>query len=303
MSRQLSALAFTHGSHIYFGNGTYDPDASSGKRLLAHELTHVVQQGQAPPQQSGKAAVSDAVQGHTPAVQRVATWTAGSVHQTNNLANAVVNGSAVGVTWPTLNGATFWSAAAARAALARPTLTFSSPTSGGVNARVGTVAQNTGSFDETVLAPGPWTVSAPKATIAAIFPALNMTGAGNTTFRAIGNPSDEAMFQANRRHEDHHATDHQAAFNSHVANWDRRLTEARTAGTDFNGRTEAEAQTALYTAMGGTPDQVADAFMNALVAAVVAFHATPAGGAVRGPTDATASPDFSTSSAKYSNPS
>jgi hypothetical protein len=46
LSDQLGALAFTHSNHIYFGNGRYDPAASSGKRLLAHELAHVVQQGQ-----------------------------------------------------------------------------------------------------------------------------------------------------------------------------------------------------------------------------------------------------------------
>ena len=49
ISRQLSALAFTHGTHIYFGNGMYDPSGSAGKRLLAHELTHVVQQGHGAP--------------------------------------------------------------------------------------------------------------------------------------------------------------------------------------------------------------------------------------------------------------
>jgi len=44
MSRELNAEAFTYGRDIYFGAGRYGPDTSSGKRLLAHELTHVVQQ-------------------------------------------------------------------------------------------------------------------------------------------------------------------------------------------------------------------------------------------------------------------
>ena len=47
MSRTLSAQAFTYGNHIYFGAGKYDPGSSAGKKLLAHELTHVVQQGAA----------------------------------------------------------------------------------------------------------------------------------------------------------------------------------------------------------------------------------------------------------------
>lgn len=45
LNRQLGARAFTHGSDIYFNKGEYNPDSSEGKHLLAHELTHVVQQG------------------------------------------------------------------------------------------------------------------------------------------------------------------------------------------------------------------------------------------------------------------
>jgi ABC-type phosphate/phosphonate transport system substrate-binding protein len=44
MNRELNAQAFTNGSDIYFGAGKYSPSSSDGKRLLAHELTHVVQQ-------------------------------------------------------------------------------------------------------------------------------------------------------------------------------------------------------------------------------------------------------------------
>jgi hypothetical protein len=48
MNRDLGAQAFTHGNDIYFNSGKYDPSSANGKRLLAHELTHVVQQGAAP---------------------------------------------------------------------------------------------------------------------------------------------------------------------------------------------------------------------------------------------------------------
>ena len=44
MSKQLQAQAFTRGSDIYFNSGKFNPVSSSGKLLLAHELTHVVQQ-------------------------------------------------------------------------------------------------------------------------------------------------------------------------------------------------------------------------------------------------------------------
>lgn len=44
MSQELNAKAFTLGEDIYFNQGQYQPHSSEGKRLLAHELTHVVQQ-------------------------------------------------------------------------------------------------------------------------------------------------------------------------------------------------------------------------------------------------------------------
>ena len=44
MNKKLNAQAFTHGNDIYFNSGKYRPETAEGKRLLAHELTHVVQQ-------------------------------------------------------------------------------------------------------------------------------------------------------------------------------------------------------------------------------------------------------------------
>jgi Domain of unknown function (DUF4157) len=43
--RSVNARAFTVGRDIVFGAGQYAPETESGKSLLAHELTHVVQQG------------------------------------------------------------------------------------------------------------------------------------------------------------------------------------------------------------------------------------------------------------------
>ena len=40
----LSARAFTRGDNVFFGRGQYVPATARGRRLLAHELTHVVQQ-------------------------------------------------------------------------------------------------------------------------------------------------------------------------------------------------------------------------------------------------------------------
>jgi murein DD-endopeptidase MepM/ murein hydrolase activator NlpD len=43
-AHEINALAYTVGNNIVFGRGQYAPDALAGSRLLAHELTHVVQQ-------------------------------------------------------------------------------------------------------------------------------------------------------------------------------------------------------------------------------------------------------------------
>jgi hypothetical protein len=43
-ARSMNALAYSSGSDVVFGKGQYAPETLSGRRLLAHELTHVVQQ-------------------------------------------------------------------------------------------------------------------------------------------------------------------------------------------------------------------------------------------------------------------
>jgi hypothetical protein len=45
LSRQLGAKAFTTGQDVFFREGAYDPGSTAGRELIAHELTHVAQQG------------------------------------------------------------------------------------------------------------------------------------------------------------------------------------------------------------------------------------------------------------------
>jgi hypothetical protein len=61
MNKELGARAFTHDWDIYFGVGQYSPLSIEGKRLLAHELTHVVQQTG-----GAKSREADHVQGEQP---------------------------------------------------------------------------------------------------------------------------------------------------------------------------------------------------------------------------------------------
>ena len=47
-AKSVQAHAYTVGSDVVFQSGKYDPGSDSGKRMLAHELTHVVQQRSGP---------------------------------------------------------------------------------------------------------------------------------------------------------------------------------------------------------------------------------------------------------------
>ncbi|HEX5153067.1 MAG TPA: DUF4157 domain-containing protein [Parafilimonas sp.] len=62
-AKNINALAYTHRNDIVFGPGQYQPNTTEGKRLLAHELTHVVQQNKF---------------SSTPNIQRDVGWARGS---------------------------------------------------------------------------------------------------------------------------------------------------------------------------------------------------------------------------------
>ncbi|WP_317932305.1 DUF4157 domain-containing protein [Halioxenophilus sp. WMMB6] len=63
LNRQVNAKAFAVNNHVFFGKGQYQPDSDQGKELIAHELTHTIQQG---------GAVQRAAEEEPPPVQRVA---------------------------------------------------------------------------------------------------------------------------------------------------------------------------------------------------------------------------------------
>ena len=47
LNKKVSAKAFAVKNHIFFGKDQYQPESDEGKHLLAHELTHTIQQGAA----------------------------------------------------------------------------------------------------------------------------------------------------------------------------------------------------------------------------------------------------------------
>src|SRR6185437_4926596 len=55
-AQSINARAFTFENHLVFNQGEYAPQSASGQQLLAHELTHVVQQGASTPTTTQKPA-------------------------------------------------------------------------------------------------------------------------------------------------------------------------------------------------------------------------------------------------------
>ncbi|MFD2163350.1 DUF4157 domain-containing protein [Paradesertivirga mongoliensis] len=62
LSSSINAQAFTHGNNIYFNSGKYSPNTASGGLLLAHELTHTIQQGAAKANQTSQVARKPLIQ-------------------------------------------------------------------------------------------------------------------------------------------------------------------------------------------------------------------------------------------------
>jgi hypothetical protein len=70
-ARAINAVAYTVGSHIVFGAGRYAPGSAEGRRVLAHELTHTIQQGEGDPALVGRTALPGISGGAAGLVQRI----------------------------------------------------------------------------------------------------------------------------------------------------------------------------------------------------------------------------------------
>jgi hypothetical protein len=108
-ANDIHALAYTVNHSIAFSAGSYAPETSSGRRLLAHELAHVIQQRAAPALAGSEVAVGSV----NDAVEADAERSAG----------AIVSGGDTGVSQPRLSS----SAVVRRTPAAPPTDTWTTP--------------------------------------------------------------------------------------------------------------------------------------------------------------------------------
>ena len=58
LSQAIQAKAFTTGQDVFFNRGQYQPSSHQGQELIAHELTHVVQQKGAAVQRKRKDSIN-----------------------------------------------------------------------------------------------------------------------------------------------------------------------------------------------------------------------------------------------------
>ncbi|MGH8166187.1 MAG: DUF4157 domain-containing protein, partial [Woeseiaceae bacterium] len=82
-TKAIHAMAYTHGKHIVFGRGQYAPGSATGRRLLAHELTHVVQQSRG----SGGAG----------GMLRLGVAESDAEHEADTVARSVVDGQPIAI--------------------------------------------------------------------------------------------------------------------------------------------------------------------------------------------------------------
>jgi hypothetical protein len=323
-AQSIGALAYTVGPHIAFAAGRFAPGSDRGRRLLAHELVHTVQQGHSRIQrhpgaiQQGEVGLvdnpeefEDKESGPTEVaglsqemIQRSATWKGATVHETVNLAEMPFGGPTP-VTWHLLNGTKLETTADADSAIKVPGVTTTALPSTDPKAtwmaKVDTVPAQEGSADETVLSPAPWSTVVTKAQVGTVTGLAACSGPGNSTFTRHGIPSDDSVYKANRRHEDRHVADHKVAFDDAIGNWDKKVQEAKDKGTEFKGASAAAATAGLWAAMGNTPKDAARSYRSKGFAKATAFHATAAGGPMT-PSNPVSSPDCSTSAMDSTNP-
>ena len=201
----------------------------------------------------------------SPIIQRFAFFREGKVQATTNLASHMIAGqSTTGSTPPTLNGKVIMKdPAVTQAALKPPVLAGESKNDGTVSVWVDSVPTNVASFTMQLPSPGPWSTETTKKEVARLFNLYGLTkqeacsGPDSTIFTVKGRPTDAVIAADTRTHENLHAADHRAGFTDIIAAWDASLMLAKWSRKKFSGASMADAESALYEAMGGTPDEVA----------------------------------------------
>lgn len=301
-ARAVNALAYTVGRDVVLSERC-SPSTSEGKRTLAHELTHVIQQtgSQAKvyrynideedvPYEAGPRVPKIA---RTAArLQRTATWAAGTERQNWDAADRTMQHQGFGWTPPMLNGTMITSAGAATVAINAPLFSVNTKPAGAggpasSEASFTSNDTNTASYQLDCIDSGPHSVASTKDDVALRTTQLGMTappqctGPDANTFKINGQPDDASHGAAILTHERRHASDHKTEFSNVIGAWNTKIDNAISAKTVFSAADPATAEANMWAAVGGTAAQVATNQHNAWMAANNAFHASAVGKAKR----------------------
>jgi Domain of unknown function (DUF4157) len=106
-AKDAKAKAYTYGNHVVFNEGQYNTESHTGKTLLAHELTHVVQQGSGPAK--GKAGPGGGVHGKAGRQVQRGFWS-DAWDVVSGVGSAIVGGvkSVAGWGWDVVKSAGAW---------------------------------------------------------------------------------------------------------------------------------------------------------------------------------------------------
>ena len=269
-AKAVHALAYTVGSDVSFDTGQYRVNTTEGRRLLAHELTHVVQQ------QSEMAAPRSS------SLQRTASFVNGSVSETLNLADRVLNNQSAGETDFVLNGSTFTTVEDGLKALHVPRLNSSAQGRDRVRCSFASVPDNKVSFAMRILSPGVWSTATTKAAIGALLPGFSAacSGANAATLTVNGMQTNQDQRARTRTHEDHHVDDYRIILNDVIAPWDKAVTEARSKRKTAIDADKAQCTAKLYADAVGekqSPEDIVTAIINNINDKARLFHASAAG--------------------------
>ena len=299
----LSSHAFTLGADIVFGLGQYSPATREGQKMLAHELTHVVQQDAGAASNElelnpsshfereadnaaekvttgGPGALAPQVSAAPPSIQRVAKWKNGKATPAFDLAEREVSGEPhAGQTFLMLNGQALkegMNVTDALKALKTPTFKTTPNANGkGVECTFDTLPTNEATSESRVLKPGKWQAQTTKKKLAALFPKLKQcvkAGAGDAYFTIADNPDVTNNTQA---HEQQHAKDDEATFNKIIVPWDKYLTDSKKGNLTGNEATDKDCQASLYGP--NTPTQIMTDVINDINQRSKDFHNKPEG--------------------------
>lgn len=195
-ARAVNALAYTVGRDIVFREDQHALRTTKGKRVLAHELTHVVQQADTPISMQPASPLVSIASLKRPRLQRTAKFVDGTVSEELNLAERVLNDEFSGNTDFLLNGSTFTDLEEGLKAFNSPSISSSPRATKGVDCWFDSVPDNEVSFAMKVLKPGPWSFEEKSA----LPGECQAAGAANARLIVKGMRTDEEQRTRTRTH-------------------------------------------------------------------------------------------------------